>query len=727
MNFVRRTFQTQRPLLGLLTSALSCHAVHADGGRELESANPPQVPSESIVEFLDSIVVTASRVNSHVLDLPVSVSVVTRKDFAPQTNFVVDALAPVVGVRIDGRPSENLLTGFEVRGLTTNDTSGANVLIMLDGIPQRRLSYGGPYLGTLPFAAVDRMELVRGPLGSIYGRGALTGALQLFTNPGTEEWHVNTSTSYRSDLESYYGALQVTGPISGIQGGTMAFTASGKDSQGWQPNTQSDMQDYHLHLHLPFGEDDIVKITAAWHDGYDDNASPVPIDPSGKRIWASRGANLAIPGHNFMDMQEIRASVAWEHHFDDSLRSNLSMGYWRGDTEMFLGRPSDGPVPGSTVVNRLTQQREWKEDSWIGQFELQKELDLGNSVKATFTAGGSLEYLTWENRSRSVRAPGATFAEGVPLDLATLIETDPSTYVYGDWGTRETSESNYGGFFRSQFDFGDRFTAFAGVRYDGYRRYQKNLSNGARSTVRDEAISPSAGILWHAFSADGTSINPYFSWGRGFAPIFRAVGSTEIVQINPETSESFELGVKGEFLDGKLLADLNVYQLERQDVVALDMVTNSYGNFGNWRIRGIEGSLVWQPSEDLAFYANYTYRQPIVDEDPTNPATVGKDIPMIPRHIAKGGVNFRITDGWSAGIEGAHYSDAYVTAANDVKAPDYFLLDAHVSYSWENYKVTGFVSNLLDEDYASSHFANVNGAVFEGLPRGFGVKLEARF
>jgi iron complex outermembrane receptor protein len=720
-------FRTRSRFLMLFCAV--CHATAAD---ETAGTPPESAPAaDSVVKNLEDLVVTASRVETSLLDLPASAVVLTPADFGPQTNFVTDALSPVVGIRTDNRPGENLFSGFEIRGLSSNDTSGANVLIMLDGIPQRRLSYGGPYLGTLPFAAVDRMELVKGPLGSVYGRGALAGAMQLFTTPGTPEWHVNTTTSYRGDMDSYFGSIQTTGPLAGIDGGTMSFTASAKDAQGWQSHSQSEMEDYYLHLHLPFGKDDTVKFTAGWHDGRDENASPVPINASGDRILVPKGANLSIPGHNFMDMQEFRAGVAWEHRFDETFRSNLSIGYWQGTTEMFLGRPSDGPTAGTTVVNRLTQQRQWEEDSWVGQLELQKEIELNSWVTATLTVGGSVDYLTWDNTARSVRAPSATFGQGVPIDLATMIETDPSTFVYSPWDTRETSETNRGGFFRSQFDFGDEVTAFAGVRYDGYRRHQENRTTGVRSTIDESAYSPSAGILWHAYDAGGGTVgvvvNPFFSWGRGFAPIFRAVGTTEIVQIDPETSESFELGVKSEFANGTIQAEASIYQLERQDVVAYDPATASYGNFGTWRTRGVEASLAWQPVDHFRTYVNYTYRQPLVTEDPINPAIEDKDVTMVPRTITKCGFQYRPVEDWTFGMEGAYYDEAYNTVLNDVKVPGYFLLDAHVSYQWNHFKVTGFVTNLLDQDYATSYFANVNGAAFEGLPRGFGVKIEARF
>ncbi len=702
-------------------------AFSAETTGEKKEEPAPAAPAASTQ--LEDLVVTASRVEAATIDIPAPVTVIRREDFAPQTKFAVDALDMVPGVRVNNRPGETLLAGFEIRGLTTNDTSGSNVLVLLDGIPQRRLSFGGPYMGGLPFAAVDRLELVKGPLGSIYGRGALAGALQLFTNPGTPEWHVNATSSYRSDLKSLYGSLQVTGPISGLEGATLSLTADGKTADGWQPRTDSDMQNYYLHLHLPLGPDDTVTATAGWHDGKDNIVGPVPLTPDGKRSpLVSRGANLAIPDHNFMDAQEFRAGLAWEHRFDETLHSNLSLGYWNGQTETFLGRPSDGPAPGATTVNRLTSERDWDEESWIGQLELQKKLDLGSSVKATLTAGGSLEYLTWNNRTRNVRLANTTFTQGIPLNLITRIEPDPSTYVYSAWGTRDTSETDYGGFMRSQFDFGKTLTAFAGVRYDGYRRHQKNQDTGASSTVRESAYSPSAGLLWHAYESPSTVINPYFSYGRGFAPAFRAVGTTEIVKIDPETSESFELGVKSTFAEGRIQAEASVYQLERQDVAALDAITGTYGNFGDWRIRGVEAGLAWQPVDEWKFYTNYSYRQPLVEKDPTAPATVGKDISMVPRNVAKAGVEYRPDKQWTFGVEGAWYGKAYNNLTNTVKVSDYFLLNARASYGWKNYRVTGFATNLLDEEYAADTFTGVvNGSAFEGLRRGFGVKVEVQF
>ena len=96
---------------------------------------------------------------------------------------------------------------------------------MLDGIPQRRLSFGGPYNGALPNEAVTRMELLKGPASSLYGRYALSGALQLFTEPGGDEFRLKTSTLLESEVDAATTSLTLSGPIT--DWATFSVTGSG--------------------------------------------------------------------------------------------------------------------------------------------------------------------------------------------------------------------------------------------------------------------------------------------------------------------------------------------------------------------------------------------------------------------------------------------------------------------------------------------------------------------
>ena len=71
---------------------------------------------------------------------------------------------------------------------------------------------------------------------------------------------------------------------------------------------------------------------------------------------------------------------------------------------------------------------------------------------------------------------------------------------------------------------------------------------------------------------------------------------------------------------------------------------------------------------------------------------------------------------------------SYADDANRITLPDYWVMDASLSYRWRQFKTALFARNLLDEEYYSSVFQGVvNGSAFEGTPRTFGVTLSADF
>ena len=94
--------------------------------------------------------VTGTRTQTEAMDVPADVKVVGPDRLRrPGTKGATETLTDISGVKLNPRQDNAIFTDLEVRGLTGNATSGGNVLVMLDGIPQRRLS-GAVYLGALP-------------------------------------------------------------------------------------------------------------------------------------------------------------------------------------------------------------------------------------------------------------------------------------------------------------------------------------------------------------------------------------------------------------------------------------------------------------------------------------------------------------------------------------------------------------------------------------------------
>jgi iron complex outermembrane receptor protein len=291
-----------------------------------------------------------------------------------------------------------------------------------------------------------------------------------------------------------------------------------------------------------------------------------------------------------------------------------------------------------------------------------------------------------------------------------------------------TDEVDYGYFIENQTKFFDRLVIRLGARYDYYIRDQENLDTNDESEIDGNALSPSAGLLFHIIKRDDNLLSVYGNWGKGFNPIYRAVASTEIVEVDPEISESWEAGLRGRFAGGRLAFALVYYNQERKDVVFYNLAIANFDNMGDWRVNGIEASLQLRPIDGMLLYANYTSRAPEMVRTEYNPANEGNDIPLVSRVMYCAGLGYEHSSGLGFNIEDRYYGKSYADEANTIDIPAYNLLDANISYQYKDLTVAVFGRNLTDEEYYSAIFGGVvNGSAFAGQPRTYGVSLTGVF
>ena len=700
-----------------------------DAGPALDAASA-QGDAET---WLDAIIVTASRYEVLMRELPASAIVLDQPRLKrPDAKNFLDALSDQPGIKVTSRQDGGIFgAGIEVRGFNTNSMSGGNVLILLDGIPQRRLSFGGPYMGAIPFDAVTRMELVKGPLSVQYGRGSLAGAMQLFTDPGDKAYGGVTQVMFDTasrDIRAYYRAR---GPIEGLNDSTFSLTTSGGYAEGWQERAESGKGFLYWHGDLHLSERDNLKTIAGFYKGSEHVASPVLIDRNGRR-WAGidRDTNLGVPGQNSIDLEEYRLGAAWTHDYSDTLLHKLTLSYWNGDTKWAVGRPSDAPAAG-TVVSRPSSDRRFEEEGWYSELLVKKDYDISKDVSGTMTVGGNLEYWTLDNFFQGIRIPTSTFAQGITLDLATMAEPPKNTWIYGGITKRTTREYDSGLFLTNRLVFLDRFTVDAGARFDYYRRVQENKTNGNDSTISDSAVSPAVGLSYRLLGEAKSKdfLAAYGSWGSGFFPVFRGgAGGAEIANLSPETSDSYEAGIKGAALEGKLSGSLAVYQTTRNDVVGWNPIAGQQENMGDWDVKGIELDLRAKPVEWLDVFGSYTVRSPEIARNEGNPQVEGNQLVFVAREMFKLGAVLNHDKKLFVGSDLQWTGGTFADEANTIALNEHCEVNAHVSYKWNVFTFTVFVKNIFDEDYYSGVFNGVrNGSAFMGAPRTFGFSIAAKF
>ena len=187
---MRRCVRSIRPsfLMAPLAFAIQCVPVHADAGLELEE-----------------IVVTAQRRAESILEVPISMAVETGVTLEKKGIATLEGLSlqtPSLITQDGGRVSSVAMRGLGSPGL---DTVESSVGIYIDEV-----YFGRSRLSRNPMFDMDRIEVLRGPQGTLWGRNTIAGAINMLTARPSEEL-----SGYVSGEAGNYDAYQVEGAVSG--------------------------------------------------------------------------------------------------------------------------------------------------------------------------------------------------------------------------------------------------------------------------------------------------------------------------------------------------------------------------------------------------------------------------------------------------------------------------------------------------------------------------------
>lgn len=128
----------------------------------------------------DAVTITATRVSTRLNDVVADISVIDRTMLdRMQGRTLAEVLSSVAGLQFASNGGLGKSSSVFIRGLEARHT-----LLLVDGVNVRSATLGTPSLDNLPMEAIDRIEIVRGPMSSLYGNGALGGVIQVFTRQG---------------------------------------------------------------------------------------------------------------------------------------------------------------------------------------------------------------------------------------------------------------------------------------------------------------------------------------------------------------------------------------------------------------------------------------------------------------------------------------------------------------------------------------------------------------
>ena len=661
---------------------------------------------------LAPVVVTATRSAQPAFDVPASIDAVQIDADDAGTAGVnpSEYLQGVPGLLAHDRQNYAQDEQLSIRGFGARSTFGVRgVRLYVDGIPAT-MPDGQGQVSNFPLDAAQRIEVLRGPFSALYGNSS-GGVIQIFTADAsaTPQWRASLGGG---SYGTYRAAADVRGS-DGALGYNVDFSQFYTDGYRGRGRAQRETGNAKFDLRL----DGDRKLTLLVNT----LALPDADDPLGlTRAQFDTAPRQPQPAAAQFDTRKSVHQQQLGAIYEQGLGAEQSLrvlGYagQRG-VEQFQSIPlavqARPTSPGGVIdldgdYGGVDARWNWRTALAQRPFEL--------------TAGTSYD-------RQSVHRRGYNNFSGTQLGVKGDLRRDEQDDVY-----------NVDEYLQANWDVAERWLVNAGARHSNVRfRVDDRYGNAAPDASRAAygATTPVAGVLfraaprWHLYAAYGNAFEtPTFN-----ELSYRPDGSAGInFGLIPARSRNGELGSKLQ-LSGGGEFDVALFQANTRNEIAV--LTSgggrtTYQNIDRARRRGAEAKFEQPLGESWRVEAAYTHLDATFRSDfslpcppPTNCVQLipaGSRIPGVPRNFASGALRYRMSSGWSAGLEAQAAGATPVNDANAEFAPGYAVLNGVLGYAFRrgDAHISTFLrlNNVADRHYAGSVIVNEsNGRYYEPAP-----------
>jgi iron complex outermembrane receptor protein len=626
----------------------------------------------------EPVIVTATRFEDRYLDKPVNVTVITEEDIRRSTaKTVPELLSEQTGIVIHDFFGNNAATTtVDLRGFGITGTQ--NTLILLDGRRIADNDLSGIQWGAIPFAAIERIEIVRGSGAVQFGDGATTGVINIITRSPAKIGNLVVLQGRAGSYDTLEGQLYAN-----YFAGTVGFNliASGYRSDGYRDNNENRQGSAQAEVRWLTGSGDV-----SFKLGGDSQKLRLPgartVQPSaGVNQLESDRRGTSTPLDN-ADRAGSRATLDWSHETGIG-QLILGLGYRDKEQKSYFDQ---GGFPDYRIADL---------DVWSISPRMRFPQPLAG-LPNTLVAG--LDFYRWDYRLRVSNSPSNI--------------TQP-------FNTVDARQENTALYLQNTTQLSPRLTLVAGARGERYRIDATDsfdptapggaFGSGALAGSQEEteyayelALRYQFAAHWAAIGRAGRSyrfanVDEIYEFGG--APLF----SREFQFLRPQTAQSYEASLERRREAGTLRG--TVFLIDVTDEIHLDVFSTGIGNTNlpPSRRRGLELEAQQPVGKTLRVTGNYTYLDAEFQEGTLQSVVIaGKTVPLVPRHKANAGAawDFAPRTRLSALLTyvGSQYMD------NDqgntgVKIPAYTVADLKLTWEDRGWRVAAGVNNLFGEKY----------------------------
>ncbi|WP_321413791.1 TonB-dependent receptor [uncultured Desulfobacter sp.] len=633
---------------------------------------------EQEAELLETITVTAQKKEENVLEVPISMSVFDDMDIEDKMVETLDDIAkytPGLTIINMGAPVKYAPS---IRGLYSDYTSETSTAgLFIDGVP---VTNGLGFDETL--MDIERIEVLKGPQGTLYGKNTEIGAVNVITKKPSNETKARITGELGEDNKRILAA-NISGAIVKDK---LYLGVCGKhyEKDGYVENTTTgepvnDEEHDYVKIYLRMTPTDNLEASLI--------SSYIKYDNGGSSSGSTQAEYRTVSN----DLDTFNKSSVWS--------SSLNINYSFNDSLTFTS---------------ITAYRNFNE-------YLANDFDYTSDPNQKFHIFADSKYETLSQELRAnYEVDRINLVSGIYLESSeTTYDKDrdkPSGYIDG---YSVNSRDSIGLFSHLTYNITDNLSALAGLRYDKEESEESN----------NDELSPKVGVTYDLLE----NLMTYVTVSKGY----RCGGLTNAPEgsgysetYDPEIVYSYEIGAKGVLANGKLAWDVALYYMDITDMQvsvylnAQDFITD---NAAEATSKGVEASLRYQVTRGLSLFAGFSYNNTEFDEYNDGFTDYsGNKTTFSPEYNYTIGIQYRAEQGYYASANLSGYGDMYLDLDNEYKRPAYELVNAKIGYETEKYDIYLYAKNLFDRNYdIEGHYYGVY--TYYNTPREVGVRATYRF
>ncbi len=649
---------------------------------------------------LDIITVTADKREVNAQDVPASITVLSDTELqdsavkAPEELFTI---LPNMHLTKAG-PAADIASSISVRGITQTMSGSPSFGFYIDDV------YYNEYDSNL--FDVERVELLRGPQGTLYGRNTIGGVLNIITKKPTDIWEGNLGLGYGN-----YNTFEMGGNISGpiVEDKLyIRFAGHYDTSDGFMKN----IYDNNDSVNSPKNVDGRLRFryTPSNRLTFDLGVDALK--------YESRYTDYVA--FSQIDSNPDEANVNYEGNaLKEALGGNLRTA-WEGDTLN---------VVSITAVrkdeNKLDHDMDFTPMDMMEQLYQRDYCTISEELRLLSNRTDSpLEWLVGLYGFSENQDHNLVFTAGPAMGGMGAMPINGESDIMG-WAI----------FGQMSYTFTNQFKLTGGLRYDNEKQdvdYDATMAGGNAGS-KDATFSELLPKLVISYTGS-PHYTPYVSVSRGYkAGGFNLVNSAG-EKFDQEYSWNYEAGVKTNWLDNRVTVNAAVFQIDWKDMQVntnngIDFVTT---NAGEATSRGLEIEVMARPLEGLQLTGSFAYTDSTYDSYVNGAIDYsGKDVIFVPDITGSLGCSYRMMNGLLFHADYIYTGRVYMNNENTLKEDGYGLINTKIGYEMERFDIYLWAKNLFDEKYATTmvDFRDMGGGLWgrPGNPRTFGISVACRF